>query len=77
MEMNHDGMEAGHSDELFAGQVKLLYSNAPLAYVTTLISGAILIYVLRAHIATLSLFAWYGSLLLVTAIRSIVVLTVL
>lgn len=73
MEMNHDGMEAGHSDELFAGQVKLLYNNAPLAYVSTLINGAILIYVLRTHIAKLSLVSWYGSLLLVTAIRSIVV----
>lgn len=73
MEMHRDGMEHGHFDELFAEQVKLLYNNAPLAYVTTLINGAILIYVLRGHISTPVLLAWYGSLLLVTAIRSIAV----
>lgn len=71
--MNRDGIENGHSDELFAEQVKLLYNNAPLAYSTTLINGAILIYVQREYISSPVLLAWYACLLLVTAARSIVV----
>ena len=71
--MNRDGIKNGHSDELFAEQVKLLYNNAPIAYSTTLINGAILIYVLRAHISAPILLAWYSCLLLVTVIRSIAV----
>lgn len=73
MEMNRNGIDNGHSDELFAEQVKLLYGNAPIAYCTTLINGAILIYVLWAHIPAPTLLAWYGCLLLVTVIRSIAV----
>lgn len=73
MEMNRDGIDHGHSDELFAEQVKLLYNNAPLAYFTILINGAILIYVLRNHVAASTLLAWYASLLLVTGVRSIMV----
>lgn len=68
--MNRDGIETGHSDELFAEQVKLLYNNAPLIYSTTLINGTILIYVQRTHIATFVLLAWYGCLLLATAARA-------
>lgn len=73
MEMNRNGIDHRHSDEVFAEQVRLLYNNAPLAYFTTLVNGAILIYVLRNHIPASSLLAWYASLLLVTGFRSVIV----
>lgn len=64
----------GHFDELFAEQVKLLYNNAPLAYSTTLVNGAILAYVQHTHISITVLLVWYGCLLLVTGARFITVL---
>ncbi|MGZ3237934.1 MAG: hypothetical protein ACXU8A_11225, partial [Burkholderiaceae bacterium] len=68
---NADG--STHSlDYLYAEQVKLLYKNAPLAYVVTVINGAILIYIQSPYISRPILFIWYGSLLLVTAARAFV-----
>ena len=36
-------------DQLYAKQVKLLYKNAPFAYVTTVTNGAILAFVQSAY----------------------------
>lgn len=74
MDMESAGIKSIHSDELFAAQVKLLYRNAPLAYSVTLVNGAILAYVQSAHISIPVLLAWYGCLLLVTAIRTLLIM---
>jgi len=58
---------------LYAEQVRLLFNNAPLAYTTTILNGAILAYILRNHVPTLLLVGWYGCLLLVTALRAMLV----
>jgi len=71
-EMESFGIQSRHSDELLAEQVKLLYKNAPLAYVVTLANGAILAYVQSPYISTAVLLAWYGSLILVTASRALI-----
>ena len=71
MNMNRHGVEKDQFGELFAEQVKLLFHNAPVAYATTLVNGAILVYVLRADISASVLLAWYGCLLVVTGIRVI------
>lgn len=57
--------------QVYAEQVRLLYRNAPLAYSATVINGAILALVQSAHIAVSTLSIWYGSLLLVTAMRAL------
>jgi diguanylate cyclase (GGDEF)-like protein/PAS domain S-box-containing protein len=59
-------------ENLYAEQVKLLYKNAPIAYVITVINGAILIYIQSPYISRLTLITWYGSLLLVTAARTFI-----
>ncbi|HEY8102499.1 MAG TPA: diguanylate cyclase [Burkholderiaceae bacterium] len=59
-------------DHLYAEQVKLLYKNAPIAYVVTVINGAILIYIQSPYISRSILSMWYGSLLLLTAGRAFV-----
>jgi diguanylate cyclase (GGDEF)-like protein/PAS domain S-box-containing protein len=73
MEMDSSGIESRYSTELFAEQVRLLYKNAPLAYIATLMNGAILAFVQSAHISVPVVLAWYGSLVLVTAIRALIV----
>ncbi|MGZ3157540.1 MAG: diguanylate cyclase domain-containing protein [Burkholderiaceae bacterium] len=60
------------SDHVYEEQVKLLYKNAPIAYVVTLINGAVLIYIQSPYIARPILFWWYGSLLIVTAARAFI-----
>jgi diguanylate cyclase (GGDEF)-like protein/PAS domain S-box-containing protein len=63
--------ESHHAEEVFAEQVKMLYVNSPLGLFVTLINGAILILVQRAHIAPAVLVAWYGSLVAVTTLRAL------
>ncbi|WP_332670869.1 diguanylate cyclase domain-containing protein [Aromatoleum sp.] len=60
------------SDPVFVEQVELLYRNAPLAYTTTLINGAILAYIQSEHIPLVVLLAWYVSLVIVTGVRAYV-----
>lgn len=55
---------------LFAGQVKLLYDKALLAYVVTVINGAIMVIVLSRHTGSYELSLWYGAVLAVTAARA-------
>ncbi len=63
--------ESNHAEEMFAEQVKLLYTNLPIGLIFALLIGAILILVQRTHIAPSVLLAWYGSLLLVTLLRAL------
>uniref|UniRef100_A0ABX1PIV9 Diguanylate cyclase n=2 Tax=Aromatoleum anaerobium TaxID=182180 RepID=A0ABX1PIV9_9RHOO len=70
--MRRTSGEIGDPNPVFVEQVALLYQNAPLAYTTTLINGAILAYVQSEHIPLVVLLAWYGSLIVVTAGRAVV-----
>ncbi|MCB1781035.1 MAG: diguanylate cyclase [Candidatus Competibacteraceae bacterium] len=54
---------------IYAGQIKLLYSYAPLAYSTTLINGLILVFIERTHVPLPVLLGWYGCLTLITVSR--------
>lgn len=68
------GGDPSSSDQLlFAGQVRLLYKNAPLAYIVTVINGAIMAFVQSAYISIPILSIWYGALVLVTALRALAV----
>jgi diguanylate cyclase (GGDEF)-like protein/PAS domain S-box-containing protein len=71
--MNFTGLESRHAAQVFAGQVSLLYKNAPLAYSVTLVNGAILALVQGASVAVLPLIAWYAALVFVTALRALLV----
>lgn len=71
--MKRAGEEISSPDQLFAEQVKLLYKNAPLAYIVTVVNGAIVIYVQSAYIPVPILAFWYGCLVLITAIRAFLV----
>jgi|GEM_PF-1374433 len=63
-----------YSVKLYAEQVKLLYKNAPLAYSTALINGAILAFVQGTSIIPFSTsVSWYACLLLVTMCRALIV----
>src|SRR5438132_13629128 len=62
-----------HTNLLYAEQVRLLFKNAPLAYSTTILNGAILAFVLRVDAPASSLVGWYACLLIVTALRSVLV----
>jgi diguanylate cyclase (GGDEF)-like protein/PAS domain S-box-containing protein len=64
---------SGSCDPLYAEQVRLLYRNAPLAYFTTLVNGAILAFVQSAYISVAVSLGWYGGLALITAIRAFIV----
>jgi diguanylate cyclase (GGDEF)-like protein/PAS domain S-box-containing protein len=70
MERAEAEVSARVREQVHAEQVGLLYKNAPLAYSTTLINGAILALVQSAHIPVSRLVVWYGSLLFVTAVRT-------
>ncbi len=64
--------KSGPPDPVFVEQVELLYRNAAVAYATTLINGAVLVYVQSEHISGVVLLAWYGLLVVVTACRAVV-----
>ncbi|HVK56518.1 MAG TPA: diguanylate cyclase [Burkholderiales bacterium] len=64
---------SGSFDPLYAEQVRLLYRNAPLAYSTTLVNGAILAFVQSAYISVAVSLGWYCGLALITAIRAFIV----
>ena len=73
--MKHTGDDSSSPDHLlFAGQVKLLYKNAPLAYGVTVINGAILVFVQSPYVPVAVLSVWYGSLVLITTMRFLLVL---
>lgn len=57
------------AEKIYAEQIKLLYSYAPLAYSITLINGLILVFIQRAHIPLPILLGWYACLTLVTVSR--------
>jgi diguanylate cyclase (GGDEF)-like protein/PAS domain S-box-containing protein len=57
-------------DHLYAEQVKLLYKNAPIAYLVSVINGAILFYIQSPYISRSVLSIWYGTLLIVIAARA-------
>jgi diguanylate cyclase (GGDEF)-like protein/PAS domain S-box-containing protein len=72
--MNCTDDDSGSSDHLLLdAQVRLLFKSAPLAYGVTLINGAVLAYIQRAYIPIRNLLLWYGSLVLITAFRSLLV----
>lgn len=64
------GGKTASLNHLYAEQVKLLYKNAPIAYLITMVNGAILIYIQNSYIPRRVLFIWYASLSLVTAGRA-------
>ena len=68
--MERGDVESRFSVQIYAEQVRLLYSNAPLAYSATLLNGAILAFVQGSYVATPVLIAWYGVLVSVTALRT-------
>ena len=70
--MRRTGSKTCLTDPVFVEQVELLYRNAALAYTTTLVNGAILAYVQSEHIPLTVLLAWYGSLVVLTAGRTVV-----
>jgi len=55
--------------QLYVEQVSLLYHNAPLAYIFTLINGAVLVFLQKTYIPTSILTAWFTCLILVTVSR--------
>lgn len=55
--------------QIYAAQVKLLYKNAPLAYLVSVINGGVLAYIQAGYIARRVLFIWYGSLLFLIIVR--------
>lgn len=71
-EMKHRGVRGHHCDPSYAEQVRLLYANGPLAYATTVLTGAILGYVQAAVVPVVVVLLWYGCLLIVTALRTLV-----
>lgn len=60
-------------DPLYALQVRLLYENAPLAYLVTLINAAILGYIQAAVIPLAVILAWYACVLVITVLRLVMV----
>jgi diguanylate cyclase (GGDEF)-like protein/PAS domain S-box-containing protein len=71
MPMKSCCVEADHN--VYAGQVALLYRNAPLAYSATVINGTILALVQATQTASLIILFWWAFLILVTAGRSLLV----
>jgi diguanylate cyclase (GGDEF)-like protein/PAS domain S-box-containing protein len=61
---------ASSADQIYAEQVNLLYTSAPVAHIVTLINGAILIFIQRPYFPTHVLITWYGCLVAVTAMRA-------
>ena len=55
--------------EIFQGQVKLLFRNAPLGLMASLVNGAILVAVEWSVTPSHHLLLWYGVLIFVTAAR--------
>lgn len=70
-EMKHRGLRGQRSDPSYAEQVRLLYANGPLAFTTTVLTGAILAYVQAAVVPVVVVLLWYGCLLIVTALRAL------
>ncbi|HJW29454.1 MAG TPA: diguanylate cyclase, partial [Saprospiraceae bacterium] len=56
--------------QLYVEQLSLLYHNAPLAYVFTLINGSILVFVQNTHTTTVVLIVWFICLIVVTISRA-------
>jgi len=50
-------------------QVALLYRNAMIGFVVSVIVGGVMVFALRAQVPIVNLLLWYGLLLLVTALR--------
>lgn len=72
--MNRTGDDSRSSDHLLLeGQVKLLFKNAPLAYGVTVINGAVLAFIQSTFIPIRILSAWYGSLVLITVLRVLLI----
>jgi diguanylate cyclase (GGDEF)-like protein/PAS domain S-box-containing protein len=57
-------------DRMYAEQVGMLYKNAPIAYIVTVLNGAVLIYIQSPYISSAVFSMWYVILLLVTAGRA-------
>jgi signal transduction histidine kinase/ActR/RegA family two-component response regulator len=63
----------GNDEQMYAGQVALLYTNAPLSYPVTLVNAALLFYVERHQTSSQALFAWFACLAVVTLGRAVLV----
>lgn len=68
--MDNNGIEKRYAVQLYAEQVALLYRNAPQAYISSLVIGAILAFVQGTHIASSVVLGWYAVLVAVTALRT-------
>lgn len=68
--MDDNAIDSRYAVQLYAEQVALLYRNAPQAYISALVIGAILTFVQSAHIAPPVVLGWYAVLVAVTALRT-------
>jgi diguanylate cyclase (GGDEF)-like protein/PAS domain S-box-containing protein len=62
-------IDSPHSEQLFAEQVRLLYKNALLAYVITLVNGTILVYAQSTQIPLPTLLVWLTFLFIIATVR--------
>jgi diguanylate cyclase (GGDEF)-like protein/PAS domain S-box-containing protein len=69
MPMDVESLRRDADRKVYAEQIGLLYSYAPLVYSITLINGFILIFIQRAHVPTVVLLGWFACLTLVTVSR--------
>lgn len=62
------------SQEVLAEQVRLVYSGAPEAYITTILNALLLTYIQRNVVASSTLLAWLAFIVVVTLVRTGVVI---
>jgi len=61
--------ESRAHSQIYTEQVRLLYRNAPLGLIATLINSAVLVYILRNVVPHRVLIAWFACILLVSTLR--------
>lgn len=67
-QLGRDPASRGHP-HLYAEQVRLLYRNAPLGLIATLINSAVLVFILRSVVPHRVLTTWFVCILLVSIAR--------